>query len=65
MIFMLQRPILLFFSSSKVILLSNFLVYVDNIIVVSSRNKAVAILLGKLCDDVALKDLGPLHYFLS
>ena len=55
----------LFFFKQKVILLSIFLVYVDNIIVVSSSNKTIAILSGKLCDEFVLKDLGALHYFLG
>jgi hypothetical protein len=41
------------------------LVYVDDIIVVSSKSHAVANLLKRLSDDFALKDLGDLHYFLG
>jgi hypothetical protein len=41
------------------------LVYVDDIIITSSKTHAVASLLKKLGDDFALKDLGDLHYFLS
>lgn len=41
------------------------LVYVDDIIVVSSSSKAVSALLKDLKSDFALKDLGTLHYFLS
>ena len=41
------------------------LVYVDDIIVVSSCDSAVDRLLHQLRDDFALKDLGPLHYFLG
>lgn len=40
-----------------------FLVYVDDIIVVSSSDKAVSTLLQDLRSDFALKDLGKLHYF--
>jgi hypothetical protein len=40
------------------------LVYVDDIIVASSRSNAVRALLKKLGDEFALKDLGELHYFL-
>lgn len=42
-----------------------FLVYVDDIIVVSSSDKAVSTLLQDLRSDFALKDLGKLHYFLG
>lgn len=41
------------------------LVYVDDIIVVSSKTSAVDALLSDLQSDFALKDLGPLHYFLD
>jgi hypothetical protein len=41
------------------------LVYVDGIIVTSSKSYAVATLLKKLGDEFALKDLGDLHYFLG
>jgi hypothetical protein len=41
------------------------LVYVDNIIVASSSSAAVTSLLQDLQGDFALKDLGPLHYFLG
>ncbi|WVZ68985.1 hypothetical protein U9M48_017854 [Paspalum notatum var. saurae] len=41
------------------------LVYVDDIIVVSSSTDATAALLKNLEKDFALKDLGDLHYFLG
>jgi hypothetical protein len=41
------------------------LMYVDDIIVTSSKPHAVTTLLKKLSDDFALKDLGDLHCFLS
>jgi hypothetical protein len=41
------------------------LVYVDDIILTSSKSKATSVLLEKLRDDFALKDLGDLHYFLG
>jgi histone deacetylase 1/2 len=41
------------------------LVYVDDIIVVSSNQKATEKLLAGLKEDFALKDLGELHYFLG
>jgi hypothetical protein len=41
------------------------LVYVDDIIVVSSDNNVVEAPLQDLQKDFALKDLGPLHYFLG
>jgi hypothetical protein len=40
------------------------LVYVDDIIVTSSKPHVVTTLLKKLGVDFALKDLGDLHYFL-
>jgi hypothetical protein len=41
------------------------LVYVDDIIVASSSPQAVDALLVDLQKDFALKDLGPLHFFLG
>jgi hypothetical protein len=41
------------------------LVYVDDIIVASSSSAVVTTLLWDLGGDFALKDLGPLHYFLG
>jgi hypothetical protein len=41
------------------------LVYVDDIIVSSSSNKAIAALLQDLGSAFALKDLGDLHFFLG
>lgn len=41
------------------------LIYVDDIIVTSSSNDAVAGLLKDLGAEFALKDLGDLHYFLG
>jgi hypothetical protein len=41
------------------------LVYVDDIIVVSSSSKPTTALLQDLERDFALKDLGDLHYFLG
>ncbi|WVZ49645.1 hypothetical protein U9M48_000985 [Paspalum notatum var. saurae] len=41
------------------------LIYVDDIIVASSKQEAVAALLQDLQKDFALKDLGELHYFLG
>ena len=41
------------------------LVYVDDIIVASSIEKATAALLQDLREEFALKDLGDLHYFLG
>lgn len=40
-------------------------IYVDDIIVVSSRQEAVPTLLQDLQKEFALKDLGELHYFLG
>jgi hypothetical protein len=41
------------------------LVYVDDIIINSSNSNATSVLLKKLGDDFALKDLCDLHYFLG
>jgi hypothetical protein len=41
------------------------LIYVDDIIVTSSSDNAIAALLHDLREDFALKDLGSLHYFLG
>jgi histone deacetylase 1/2 len=41
------------------------LVYVDDIIVTSSSNKAITALLQDLGSAFALKDLGDLHFFLG
>jgi hypothetical protein len=41
------------------------LIYVDDIIVASSSSDVVDALLSDLKSDFALKDLGPLHYFLG
>jgi len=41
------------------------LIYVDDIIVVSSRPEAVTVLLRDLHSEFPLKDLGDLHYFLG
>ena len=41
------------------------LVYVDDIIIASSTEKATAALLQDLREEFALKDLGDLHYFLG
>jgi len=41
------------------------LIYVDDIIVTSSSQDAVNVLLKALREDFALKDLGDLHYFLG
>jgi histone deacetylase 1/2 len=41
------------------------LVYVDDIIVTSSSNKAISALLQDLSSTFALKDLGDLHFFLG
>ena len=41
------------------------LVYVDDIIVTGSSDSEVNILISKLNHAFALKDMGPLHYFLG
>jgi len=54
---------LFFFKRDDVVVY--FLVYVDDIIVVSYCDATIDRLLLQLRDDFALKDLGPLHYFLG
>ena len=54
---------LFFYKRGKVIIF--MLVYVDDIIVASSSQKATNALLEDLKKDFALKDLGDLHYFLG
>jgi hypothetical protein len=54
---------LIYFQNDGMIMF--ILVYVDDIIVTSSKPQAVAGLLKKLGDEFALKDLGNLHYFLG
>jgi histone deacetylase 1/2 len=41
------------------------LVYVDDIIVLSSSSSAIDRLVQRLCQEFVVKDLGPLHYFLG
>jgi histone deacetylase 1/2 len=41
------------------------LVYVDDIIVISSSSAAVDRLISSLCQQFTVKDLGDLHYFLG
>jgi hypothetical protein len=41
------------------------LIYVDDIIVVSSSDEATTVLLHNLSTHFALKDLGELHFFLG
>jgi hypothetical protein len=40
-----------------------FIIYVYDIIIISSSSVAIDRLLGQLRDDFAVKDLGPLSYF--
>jgi histone deacetylase 1/2 len=54
----------LFYYSKRDIIMF-MLIYVDDIIVVSSKQEAVAALLQDLHNDFPLKDLGDLHYFLG
>jgi hypothetical protein len=53
----------LFFYSNRCITIF-VLVYVDNIIVVSSPPETTSLLLKNLEKEFTLKDLGDLHYFL-
>jgi hypothetical protein len=54
---------LFYFKRGDVIMFA--LIYVDDIIVVSSKQEAVSALLLDLKQEFALKDLGGLHYFLG
>ena len=54
----------LFVYSSKDVSMF-ILIYVDDIIVASSKQEAVSALLKNLQEEFALKDLGNLHYFLG
>ena len=54
-LFLLQRPELTMY----------FLVYVDDIILISSSPASTDKLILSLRHDFAVKDLGPLHYFLG
>uniref|UniRef100_A0A2N9F1H2 Reverse transcriptase Ty1/copia-type domain-containing protein n=1 Tax=Fagus sylvatica TaxID=28930 RepID=A0A2N9F1H2_FAGSY len=42
-----------------------FLIYVDDIIVTGSNSTSITSLIAKLQEDFALKDLGPLNFFLG
>jgi hypothetical protein len=53
------------FHYSKGSVTMYLLVYVDDIIIVSSSSSAISGLLHALQHDFALKDLGSLHYFLG
>jgi hypothetical protein len=55
---------LLFFLNNKQVMMF-VLVYVDDIIIASSSQEATSCLLKNLEEDVALKDLRDLHYFLG
>lgn len=59
-----QAEVSLFMFRTKEVVMF-LLIYVDDIIVVSSSTKAVDALLSKLRSDSALKDPGPLHFFLG
>jgi hypothetical protein len=41
------------------------LIYVDDIIITSSHSTAISQLIDDLHSSFALKDLGPLHFFLG
>ncbi|MQL00654.1 hypothetical protein EI005_25995, partial [Escherichia coli] len=41
------------------------LIYIDDIIPTSSTPQLLQRVIDRLCDEFALKDLGPLHYFLG
>jgi hypothetical protein len=54
---------LFFYSRNEITMF--MLIYVDDIIVVSSNNDTITALLQDLQKDFTLKDLGKLHYFLG
>jgi hypothetical protein len=53
------------FLYNKLGIIIYVLIYVDNIIVTSSSDLAIAVLLRDLNENFAIKDLGDLHYFLG
>ena len=57
-----DTSLLLYHKSNVTIFL---LVYVDEIIVTSSSDRAISVLLQDLNDTFAIKDLGELHFFLG
>lgn len=54
---------LFIYRSSSVTI--SVLIYVDDIIITSSHSAAISQLIGDLYSSFALKDLGPLHFFLG
>jgi histone deacetylase 1/2 len=63
--FSLPRLTPLYFSITSLVLLFFVLIYVDDIIVTSSSDHAIAALLKDLNAHFAIKDLGALHFFLG
>jgi hypothetical protein len=55
--------LLFFYNKGDIVIF--LLVYVDDIIIASSSQDSVVALLEDLKAEFALKDLGPLHYFLG
>jgi hypothetical protein len=49
-------------TSTKV---TNVLIYVDDILIINTKSKAVDSFLQLLHVDFAVKDFGPLHFFLG
>jgi hypothetical protein len=64
-VFRPQKQIYLCFFFNKGGIKIYFLIYVNDIIIISSSSEAIDRLLGQLRDDFAVKDLRPLSYFLS
>jgi hypothetical protein len=60
-----QRLILSLFFSVKVSIQIFVLIYVDDIIITSSHRGAISKLIQDLHSSFALKDLGPLNFFLG
>jgi hypothetical protein len=54
-----------YLSSRDPILLSTLLIYVDDIIVISSTDVAISRLIYELQVELSIKDLSTLHYFLE
>jgi hypothetical protein len=63
--FVPSKADILLFIYRKGSIIIYFLVYVDDIIVTRSSPEAIDALLADLKSDFAIKDIGPLHYFLG
>lgn len=41
------------------------LIYIDDVLITSNNDNAITSLLGRLHEEILMKGLGPLHYFLA